>query len=50
MSAGTGLTHVVPGVAGDIITATATESLGGGHYGSTSEFSASFTATASAQF
>ncbi len=48
VSAGTGLTHVVPGGSGDIITATATESLGGGNYGSTSEFSASFTATASA--
>ena len=47
VSAGTGLTHVVPGASGDIITATATESLGGGNYGSTSEFSAALTATAS---
>ena len=46
VSPGTGLTHVVSGASGDIITATATESLGGGNYGSTSEFSAFHTVIA----
>ena len=46
VSPGTGLTHSFPGSAGDIITATATEDLGGS-YGSTSEFSAAVTAVTS---
>jgi CSLREA domain-containing protein len=37
---GTGRTHSLSGSAGDIITATATRDLGGGSFGSTSEFSA----------
>ena len=44
VSPGTGLTHSFPGSAGDIITATATEDLGGS-YGSTSEFSSAVTVT-----
>ena len=46
VSPGTGLTHSFPGSAGDIITTTATEDLGGS-YGSTSEFSGAVTAVAS---
>ncbi len=45
VSAGTGLTHNFPGAEGDILTATTTEDLGGGSYGSTSEFSGAFTVT-----
>ena len=37
-----------PGAGGDIISATTTEDLGGGSYGSTSEFSAVYTATSTA--
>jgi parallel beta-helix repeat protein len=37
--------HGFSGTVGDIITATATVDLGGGNYGSTSEFSAAYTAT-----
>jgi hypothetical protein len=42
--------HSFAGSAGDIITATATEQIGGPFYGSTSEFSAAFTATAFSPF
>ena len=46
-AAGTGLTFDVSGAAGDVITATATRSLGGGSYGSTSEFASAVTVAAS---